>query len=137
MMVRDYRPEDKSHLEAIHAAQGIDYRFPDLDHPLFFVRKVICNGDKILGSLVLKICAEAYLLLDGQQEPQEKLTEMQLLQSSVLNEAYAKGLDEIHAAIPEIGFDKRLRQLGWNPDRDGWHLWTRSTLDEISGRPGV
>jgi hypothetical protein len=54
---------------------------------------------------------------------------MQTLQSSVLSEAYAKGLDEIHAAIPEIGFDKRLIQLGWLKDRSGWNLWSRSTLE--------
>lgn len=129
MIVRDYRPEDKEQLQALHAAHGIDYQFPDLDSPLFFVKKVICDGDKILASLVLKICAETYLLLDGGQEPQEKLTEMQLLQSSVLSEAFAKGLDEVHAAIPEIGFEKRLRQLGWSKDRDGWTLWSRSTAE--------
>ena len=126
-MIRDLQPEDVPELERIHAASGLDYQLPDLTSPLFFVRKVLEDGGKIRAALVLKICAETMLLLDGKQEPQEKLTEMQLLQSSVLSEAYGKGLDEIHAAIPEIGFDRRLIQLGWTKDRPGWHLWTRST----------
>lgn len=126
-MVRDYECGDKAALEAIHAAQGLDYRMPDLDQPLFFVKKVKVDGGKVVAALVLKICAETMLLIDPEQEPQEKLTEMQELQSSVLNEAYRNGLDDIWASIPPIGFDKRLIQLGWEKDRPGWNLWTRST----------
>jgi hypothetical protein len=127
-MVRDYQPEDRDALKAIHEAQGLDYQFPEIDGPLFFVKKVKVDGDKVVAALVLKICAETMLLIDPEQGPQEKLTEMQELQSSVLNEAYRNGLDSIHASIPEIGFDKRLIQLGWEKDRSDWHLWSRSTL---------
>ncbi len=126
-MVRDYQPADREALEAIHSKQGLDYRMPDLNHPLFFVKKVLCNGDKVVAAIVLRICAETMLLIDPEQEPQEKLTEMVELQSSVLSEAFKKGLDEIHAVIPEIGFDKRLLQYGWTKDRPNWHLWTRQT----------
>lgn len=129
MTVRDLLPEDIPELERIHEQQGLDYQFPDLESPLFLVKKVFCRGDKVVAGLVLKVCAETMLLLDGEQGPQDKLTEMQMLQSSVLSEAYQKGLDEIYAAIPEIGFDKRLVRLGWQKDRPGWHLWTRSTHD--------
>lgn len=125
-------PEDRAELERIHAEQGLDYKFPDIDGPLFFVKKVLVSGDKVVAALVLRICAETLLLLDGKQGPQEKLTEMQLLQSSVLSEAYGNGMDEIHAAIPEIGFDKRLLQLGWRKDRPGWTLWSRSTHEKCS-----
>jgi hypothetical protein len=127
-MVRDYQPGDKEALQAIHKAQGIDYEFPDVDGPLFFIKKLLVDeSGKIKAALVLRICAETMLLMDPEQEPQEKLTEMQELQSSVLNEAYKQGLDEIHAVIPEIGFDKRLIQLGWEKDRPGWNLWTKAT----------
>lgn len=125
-MIRDYRPEDRPEIERIHQAQGIDYTL-DVDGPLFVVKKVLEVDGKIKAALVLKLCAETMLLLDGEQEPQEKMQEMEELQASVLKEAYDKGLDEIHAAIPEIGFDKRLLQLGWQKDRPGWNLWTRRT----------
>jgi hypothetical protein len=131
-MIRDYKPEDKAAIEAIHGQVGLDYKFPDLDHPLFFVRKVLEVNGNIRAALVLKICAETMLLIDPQQEPQEKLTEMIDLQSSVLSEAYRKGLDDIYAAVPPIGFDKRLLQLGWIPDRPDWRLWSRSTHEKCN-----
>ena len=126
MLIRDYRPEDKDILEKIHFDQGIDYKFPDLDNPLFFIRKVCEVNGRIIGSLVLKVCAETYLLL-GEGKPQDKFLAMKELQGSVLQAAYDNGLDEVHAAIPDIGFDKRLEQLGWEKDRPDFHLWTRST----------
>jgi hypothetical protein len=127
-MVRDARLEDYAVLRRIHAAQGIDYAFPDLDDPLFFVKKVYELDGVVHSALVLKLCAETSLLL-GSSGPQQKMAAMQELQQAVLNEAFLRGLSEIHAAVPEIGFDKRLRQLGWSRDRPGWNLWSRSTLE--------
>jgi hypothetical protein len=126
-MIRAMRPEDDAVLRRIHAEQGIDYAFPDLDSPLFFVKKVSETSGRVDGALVLRLCAETSLLLNRQRGPQEKMAVMRELQQAVLAEAYDRGLDEIHAAIPEIGFDKRLRQLGWVKDRPGWHLWSRAT----------
>lgn len=125
-LIRDYQPDDEPELRRMHAAQGIDYQFPDLNSALFFVKKVRVVDGRITGVLILKLCAETSLLL-AESGPQDKMTAMQQLQQVVLSEAYDKGLDEIHAAIPEIGFDKRLIQLGWSKDRPGWHLWSRST----------
>jgi hypothetical protein len=125
-MIRDCQPRDYAILQGIHAAQGIDYAFPDLDSPLFFCKKVrVVNGD-VRAALVLKLCAETFLLL-GDGRPQDKMTAMHELQQAVLGEAYRRGLDEIHASIPTIGFDKRLVQLGWSRDRPGWNLWSRRT----------
>lgn len=125
-MIRDYRPADYAALRELHARQGIDYAFPDLESPLFFCRKVREVDGRIDAALVLKLCAETALLL-GDSGPQSKMAAMRELQQAVLAEAWDRGLDEIHAAIPEIGFDRRLVQLGWAKDRPGWNLWTRST----------
>ena len=127
MTIRDYRPEDREQVEAIHAAQGLDYEFPDIDGPLFFIRKVAEVNGKIVAATVIRVCAETMLLLDKAQRPQDKMAEIVNLQASVLSEAYKNGLDDICAAVPEIGFDKRLRQLGWTKDRSDWHLWSRQT----------
>lgn len=118
---------DYARLRRMHARQGIDYAFPDLDSPLFFCRKVLVVDGEIRAALVLRLCAETSLLLESSCGPQEKMAAMRELQQAVLKEAYDRGLDEIHAAIPEIGFDRRLRQLGWERDRSGWNLWSRST----------
>lgn len=120
-------PADYAALQQIHAKQGIDYAFPDLEDALFFVKKVKVVDGRVVGALVLKLCAETMLLLEEEQGPQDKLTTMQQLQEVVLDEARERGLHEIHAAIPEIGFDKRLGQLGWERDRPSFHLWTRRT----------
>lgn len=125
-MIRDCRPEDYAVLRRIHAAQGIDYAFPDLDSPLFFVKKVRELDGVVHAALVLKVVAETSLLL-GSSGPQQKMAAMQELQQAVLAEAYGRGLDEIHASVPEIGFDRRLIQLGWTKDRPGWQLWSRTT----------
>lgn len=125
-MVRDYLASDRQKLAEIHQKSGLDYQFPDLDHPLFFVRKVAEDETGIRGAAVLKICAETMLLL-GDGHPKERFEIIKSLQDAVCAEAYMKGLGEIYADVPEIGFDKRLRQLGWEKDRPGWHLWTRST----------
>jgi hypothetical protein len=136
-VIRDCTSADYAALARIHAAQGIDYALPDLDFPLFFVKKVLTVDGDVRAAMVLKLCAETFLLLDGFSEthgkgrPQEKMAAMQMLQRSVLNEAYARGLDEIHASVPAIGFDKRLVQLGWLRDRLGWNLWSRSTQQRI------
>ena len=127
LTIRDYRTEDREQVEAIHAAQGLDYEFPNIDGPLFFIRKVAEVNGKIVAAAVIRVCAETMLLLDKKQGPQDKMTEIVNLQASVLSEAYKNGLDDICAAVPDIGFDKRLRQLGWTKDRPDWHLWSRQT----------
>ena len=127
VVIRDWRPEDEDALRRLHAKQGIDYAYEALDHPLFFIRKVLEVDGEVRAALVLKLCAETRLLLDVEQDPRDKMGAMQELQAAVLNEAYARGLDEVHAAVPAIGFEKRLGQLGWAKDRDGFELWSRGT----------
>lgn len=126
-MIRDYQGQDFGQVAGFHADSGIDYRMPDLDSPLFPIKKVSEVNGQVVGALALRLCAETFLWLDRQRRPQEKLQTMKELQAAVLADAWKNGLDEIHAAIPPIGFDRRLKQLGWEPDRDGWVLWTRRT----------
>jgi hypothetical protein len=126
MTIRDLEISDLPALMAIHQAQGIDYRFPNLTHPLFLVRKVAVDGDRIVGSLVLKLRAEAFLLVEG--SPEEKWRAIQELQPAVLQEAWDKGIDEVDCAVPdEIGFQKRLEQMGWTAGRPGWTVFTHET----------
>lgn len=125
-MIRDYRLSDERALRSIHQLSGIDYRFPDLSSPLFMTKKVFEEGGEIRAACVLKVCAEAMLLV-APDSPGRKLEAIWALQPGVLSEAWNKGLDEIHAAVPNIGFDKRLRQLGWEKDRPEFSLWSRRT----------
>jgi len=126
-VIRDYQAQDFASILKFHRDSGIDYQMPALSGPLFPIKKVSEVDGQVVGALALRLCAETFLWLDKQRRPQEKLQTMKDLQREVLSDAWKNGLDEIHAAIPPIGFDRRLKQLGWEPDRDGWVLWTRRT----------
>lgn len=130
MIVRDARPEDNAAIGAIHLSSGIDYRIPDLNSPLFFVRKVAESENVLLGACFLRIAAETYLWLEPGQSPRSKLKTMQALQPAVLANAWRLGIDDVEARIPETietRFRKRLTQLGWTPNRNGWRPWSRET----------
>lgn len=130
MIVRDALPSDTQAISDFHKSSGIDYRFPDLEHPLFFVRKVAERDGAVVGACFLRITAETYLWLDPSLRPNVKLELMQVLQPEVLAAAWRAGIDDIEARIPETvqrRFSKRLKQLGWTPNRSGWHPWTRET----------
>lgn len=130
-MTRDPLPEDFPAIEAIHKAMGMDYRIPELDHPLFFVRKVsVDESGKVTGACFLRLTAETYLWLAQDLNPQQKMSTMVNLQQVVVSEAYSKGIDDIDARIPttiETIFKKGLKRLGWTRCRDGWHPWARQT----------
>jgi len=76
MRVREYQKKDLVALRAIHVAQGFDYALPDLSNPLFLTNLVLIDddatpgtsleapNDKIVGAAILRLTAEAYLLLD-------------------------------------------------------------------------
>ena len=74
MLVRPYEPKDLQALKAMHAAQGFDYPFPDLDDPIFLSKLVVEDdqGRAVMASL-LRLTAEAYLLLDSRAgRPRER-----------------------------------------------------------------
>lgn len=129
-MVRDATPEDFPEIEKIHAAMGLDYKLPELESPLFIVRKLIERDGKVIGACLLRLTAETFLLLSPELGPEEKMHAMEAMQPEVVSEAWKQGLEEIEARIPhetEEIFKKRLIQLGWTRNRDGWHPWTRET----------
>jgi hypothetical protein len=131
MMVRDAKPEDFAEIEQIHAAMGMDYALPELNHPLFLVRKVtIDDNGAVIGACFLRITAETYLWLKPDASPRDKVDVMNEMQPEVLRAAWQNGLDDIEARIPETverRFQKRLNQLGWSKNRSGWSPWTVAT----------
>lgn len=127
-MVRDYRPEDFEQVKALHEASGIDYAMPDLSVPLFLVKKVVEVDGKVIAACALRIECETYLWCGG--EPDEKMAAMLEMQPEILQDAWMFGIDNLVCWIPEaveIKFEKRLKQLGWSRDRNGWHSWSRAT----------
>lgn len=130
MIVRDAAPADYAEIERIHARMGLDYALPALGGPLFFVRKVADQDGSIAGACFLRIAAETYLWLPPEANPRAKMNAINALQPEVLRAAWQNGVDSIEARIPTVierKFEKRLRLLGWTPNRDGWHPWTVTT----------
>jgi hypothetical protein len=135
MYVRDYTEQDLDALRAIHAAQGFDYKLPDLGNPLF-VTKLILTGEKlepsgvtttraetILGAALLRLTAEAYLLLDPRAgTPRERWHWLMALHTATERDAWQRGLEDVHAWLPPPitkKFGKRMERLGWVRD-DEW-----------------
>ena len=85
--------------------------------------KQCCAPQKILGAAFLRLTAEAYLLLTPQEgTPRERWDGLLALHEATRQEAWARGLADVHAWLPpEIAtkFGKRLTRLGWVRD-DTW-----------------
>ena len=141
MQVREYLKSDLAALRAIHASQGFEYPLPDLNNPLF-VTKLILSApgemqtgeknscakteppqEKIIGAALLRLTAEAYLLLDSNAgTPCQRWQWLLQLHAAAERDAWHRGLEDVHAWLPPpiaSTFGKRITQLGWNRD-DAW-----------------
>lgn len=135
MRIREYTADDLEALRAIHAAQGFDYKLPDLSNPLFVTKLVLAgqNGapggattaqaETILGAALLRLTAEAYLLLDPRAgTPRERWHRLLALHAAAERDAWQRGLEDVHAWLPPPitkKFGKRMERLGWVRD-DAW-----------------
>jgi len=126
MKIRAYEESDLGALRAIHARQGFGYVFPDLANPLFLTKLVLGReegGKGIAGAALLRLTAEAYLLLDPEAgSPREKWQWLLGLHEATRRDALARGLEDVHAWLPPAiaqKFGKRLTKLGWVRD-DEW-----------------
>ena len=125
--VRGMRPEDEAEMRRIHAAQAIDYKFPELTDMAFCY--VVEEDGRIVGASLNRLISETYLFIDPELHPATKWTAIRLGQQAVLAEANRRGIKELVAMIPEglmLRFCKRLRALKWERQRDGWQLWGRN-----------
>jgi hypothetical protein len=139
MQVREYKQSDLAQIKAIHASQGFDYTFPDLNNPLFLTKLVVTGSDehrerqdeksnaeqneKILGAALLRLTAEAYLLLDPKSgTPRERWQSLLAIHAATHRDAWQRGLEDVHAWLPPPiaqKFGRRLHRLGWIRD-DAW-----------------
>ena len=145
MQIRNYQETDLESLCDIHAAQGFDYALPDLSNPLFVTKLVLTDEqaapnasaatpkDKILGAALLRLTAEAYLLLDPQAgTPRQRWQALLALHAAAEREAWQRGLEDVHAWLPPpiaTKFGKRIASLGWIRD-DTWAPYCKKLAPE-------
>jgi hypothetical protein len=136
--VREYHEKDLAVLRAIHAAQGFGYALPDLDNPLFVTKLVLSEKlhdgqEKIAGAALLRLTAEAYLLLDPQNgTPRERWQRLRLLHDATQGDAWSRGLEDVHAWLPppiSEKFGKHVERLGWIRD-DAWTPYCKRILEK-------
>ena len=79
--------------------------------------------EKILGAALLRLTAEAYLLLDPRAgTPRERWQWLLALHAAAERDAWQRGLEDVHAWLPPPiakKFGKRVERLGWLRD-DAW-----------------
>jgi len=136
MQIREYQESDLAALRAIHAAQGFDYPLPDLRNPLFVTKLILSKAheeneshqaelqqEQIIGAALLRLTAEAYLLLDPTAgTPSERWQWLLQLHAATERDAWQRGLEDVHAWLPPPiahKFGKRIEHLGWRRD-DTW-----------------
>jgi hypothetical protein len=130
LRIREYDEQDLESLRAIHASQGFDYALPDFSNPLFVTKLVLAETkqnakeEKILGVALLRLTAEAYLLLDPKAgTPRDRWQALLTLHAAAHGDAWHRGLEDVHAWLPpglEKKFGKRIERLGWVRD----NAWT-------------
>jgi hypothetical protein len=156
MQVREYRESDLAALRAIHAAQGFAYPLPDLSNPLFATKLILSEPhstesnasegstvqsappqEKILGAALLRLTAEAYLLLDPRAgTPRQRWQWLLQLHAATERDAWQRGLEDVHAWLPPPiagKFGKRIAHFGWRRD-DAWTPYCKR-LSCPSGNP--
>jgi hypothetical protein len=125
MLIRPYTESDFDALRRMHAEQGFDYPFPNLDDPIFVSKLVVEDdaGRTVMASLARLTC-EIYLLADsGAGKPRDRFSQLLALHAAGERDILARGLDDAHAWLPPRvanRFGRRLEALGWIRD----NRWT-------------
>jgi hypothetical protein len=135
LQLREYTENDLSALVSIHAERELPYAFPELKNRLFLSKLILEKDSKIVAASLLRLTAEAYLLLDpGVGSPRERWRWLLLMHEAARGDAVRKGLDDVHCWVPpDMGraFGKRINALGWRRER--WDCYSRSLAPVTPG----
>jgi len=129
MLVRQYHPNDLQVLKQMHAKQGFDYPFPDIDDPIFVSKLVVEDeSGRIVTASLARLTCEMYLLADPSAgSARDRYARIAALHVAGEADLKARGLDDAHAWLPPPiakRFGRRLQYLGWVRD-DKWTPYCR------------
>ena len=81
------------------------------------------GNSRLVGAALLRLTAEAYLLLDPSAgTPRQRWQWLLALHNAAERDAWQRGLEDVHAWLPPPiaqRFGKRIERLGWRRD-DSW-----------------
>jgi len=129
LRIREYDEGDLGALRAI-MRRRIPLRVSRSAESAILTKLVLADDEKgetegkgIAGAALLRLTAEAYLLLDPKRgTPKERWQWLLGLHEATRQEAWGRGLEDVHSWLPpEIAakFGRRLARLGWVRD-DEW-----------------
>jgi len=127
VIVRPFTEADLEAFRRIHAASGLDYRFPDLGSPLFLNKTVVERDRKPTTLLAGKIDIETYLMTSGTAK--ERLEDIEAVQPVFLHELWLQGIDSVYCGVPKVvdrHFRKHMERLGWERGRPEWTNYFRN-----------
>jgi len=147
VQIREYTPADLDVLRRMHAGQGFDYPFPEVDDPIFISKLIVEDGDGRLAMASLaRLTCEMYLLVDRAEgetrragnrpsknsSSRRRFAQLVALQRAAQRDLLARGLEDAHAWLPPAiaqRFGRRLESLGWVRD-DAWTPYCRRLREE-------
>jgi len=136
-VIREYRDSDKWAFRTIHEASGFDYKFPDLDDPLFIYKGTVEEEGQVVQGILLKLQAEVYLYVSPTWgTPEDRWNRLLELTEAAKLAGWQKGLDCLVCVVPpEIAdsFEKRLQQIGMVRDRP----WPKFSFDLVEYTPKI
>lgn len=129
-VIRDLEPSDVEQVRQIHEDSQLDYRFPNIQSPLFLVKKSLSVDGKVRIALGGYIQLEAYLWLDQSDwaDPEQKLIALQEVAKAAIEEAGGKGVEEVVIKLPPDmeRFGRRLAEdFEFTEDRSGWRTFSK------------
>jgi len=145
-MIRDYTKDDFEAIRAIHESTGINYKMPDINQPVFLVKKVAEKDGVVRAALGAYIQVELYLWLDKSEwaSPQEKFDTIKALEEETMKAAWFEGVDCAVLYLPPgmERFGERLIAkaeeggFGWERPREGWLAFSKSTAKAFAQEAG-
>lgn len=132
MQIRDYERRDFETLKDIHALQGVEYEWPNIELPKFFSKLVVedCNGKPVMATIAKTAC-ELHLLVDHTYSTPAIRWELLLgLHREALIDITRKGVYDSFLFMkktPKLNrFCRRLDSLGWNRQDNLNALWLKT-----------
>lgn len=121
--IRSFTMGDLEAVRRMHEQSGLPLNcMPNLENPLFFLRKVVEDNGRVALGGFLKMTAEAFVLVDHSHEsPEWRWQALQKLTAATLAEATRKGIEDVTCWPPPVvenSFGPRLIDLGFT--RSPW-----------------